>query len=256
MIKLSERSKDNKWENFDDVVASLAVSYPVFSSLREQVPDADFRFFNEKIPRQNKRFSGRAAINAGISVSEAMPPADTDSPLGFSMEGYRGEPPSALISSYWSPGWNSSQSVFKYMEESGGHLKEGGDPGIKLFPDKNKFTDDNIRNIPDPFTPRPDELLIVTVHLVFGSEELSSKGEAISGRIPEPFIILNEKEIKRLGLIEFKKFILTINQVVINVKVSTDNTLPDGVAGLSCLSGRVPYVELPTWGKVLKPGID
>ena len=256
MMKLSERFKDNKWEKFDDVVSALASSYPVLSFIREQIPDADFRFFNEKIPRQNKRYSGRAAISAGISVSESMPPPDNDSPLGFSMEGYRGEPPSSLIPYYWSPGWNSSQSVFKYIEESGGHLKEGGDPGIKLFPDKNKFTGDNISHIPDPFTPRPDELLLVPVHFVFGSEELSSKGEAISGCIPEPFIILNEKEIKKLGLIESKKFILTINQVEINVKVNIDNTIPDGVAGLSCLTSGMPFFDLPSWGKFLDTAKD
>jgi len=65
---------------------------------------------------------------ANINVSEPKPPEDEDSPLSFTMEGYRNEPPSSIIPFFWQPGWNSVQSINKYQIEIGGPL-HGGDPG-------------------------------------------------------------------------------------------------------------------------------
>ena len=65
---------------------------------------------------------------ADVSVHEPKPPADPDTPLAFSMEGYQDQPPAPLISRYWSPGWNSVQALNKFQQEVGGPLK-GGDPG-------------------------------------------------------------------------------------------------------------------------------
>ena len=251
MIKLSQKNKDITWENFDDVVSSLASSYPVFSGIKEKMATADFRFFNEKIARQNKRVSGRTAMNANISVNEPKPPQDNDSPLNFSMEGYKGNPPSSLLPYYWSPGWNSSQSMTKYMDQPEGHLKVGGDPGINIFPDKNADSIDYFKNFPDPFKVKPGELLIVPVYMIFGSEELSSKGKAIAERISEPFILFNENEMSKLHLIENEKYKFIVNQEVIIAIVKHDNKLPDGMAGLSVLTKGMQYPVLPDWGKVL-----
>jgi NADH-quinone oxidoreductase subunit G len=256
MAKISEKNSDLTWKKFDDVVISLIDSYPIFSGIKDKMTFADFRFFNEKIARQNKRFSGRTAMNANISVSEPGPPEDYDSPLNFSMEGYKGSPPSALIPYYWSPGWNSSQSMFKYMVEPDGHLKEGGDPGFRIFDNKSEGTSDFYKKIPEPFKTRPDELLIVPVLLIFGSEELSSEGEAVKERIPEPFILLNEKEITRLKLTEYELFPFSVNETTIKAIVKKDNTLPDGIAGISCLTRGIPYMDLPAWGRVLNTKTD
>ena len=51
------------------------------------------------------------------------------------MEGYKGIPPSVITPFFWSPGWNSVQSVTKYQKEPGGALKDG-DPGVTLFKEK------------------------------------------------------------------------------------------------------------------------
>jgi NADH-quinone oxidoreductase subunit G len=256
MMKNSGKNIESPWERFDDVVTALATSLPLFSGLKDHMPDADSRFTDEKIPRQNKRYSGRTAMDANISVNEPPPAQDNDSPFNFSMEGYRGDTPSALLSSYWAPGWNSSQSVNKYMEDPGGPLKEGGDPGIRLFSDEILRTFDFFNNIPDPFTPKPGELLILPVYLVFGSEELSSMGEAICELIPESFLIMNEKEIKKLQINEFSTCNIIINQKVIKVNVKADNTVPDGVAGLSQLIRTIPLLELPAWGKPVSDEMD
>ncbi|MCE5347094.1 MAG: NADH-quinone oxidoreductase subunit NuoG [Bacteroidales bacterium] len=135
MIEITGISKDLHWEHFDDIVASFTDSYPFFSKIREIIPGSEFRFFNEKIARQTIRFSGRTAMNANDSVSEPKPPGDDDSPLSFSMEGYKGVPPSDLVSYYWSPGWNSVQATNKYMDEPYGSAK-GGNPGVLLFDHK------------------------------------------------------------------------------------------------------------------------
>ncbi|MEJ7679737.1 MAG: hypothetical protein WKG06_18150 [Segetibacter sp.] len=54
---------------------------------------------------------------------------DDDSPLSYTMEGYKGMPPSSAIPFYWAPGWNSVQSVAKCRDEPGGALK-GRRPGV------------------------------------------------------------------------------------------------------------------------------
>jgi NADH-quinone oxidoreductase subunit G len=252
LARLSGNSTDILPDKFDNVVDALVRSYPVFNGIKEQIPDAGFRFFNEKIARQTRRFSGRTAINAGISVSEPHPPTDPDSPLDFSMEGYRGNPPSGLIPFYWSPGWNSNQSMYKYMDEPDGHLNEGGDPGIRLFNNKNEGTLKYFEDLQEPFAAKSGELRIVPVILIFGSEELSSYGGSVGELIPGPFLLLNEKELKKLKLAENNKTALVIDQIVQNVVIKTDNTLPDGLAGLSSLAKGMQYIELPAWGKVLK----
>jgi len=56
-------------------------------------------------------------MNAKIDVSEPKPPQDPDSPLTFSMEGSDERPPSSLVPYYWTPGWNSVQSMNFYLDE-------------------------------------------------------------------------------------------------------------------------------------------
>ena len=71
-------------------------------------------------------------MNANITVSEPKPLQDLDSPLAFSMEGRQENPPSSLVPFYWTPGWNSVQAMYNYLDEPGASMK-GGDPGIRLI---------------------------------------------------------------------------------------------------------------------------
>jgi NADH-quinone oxidoreductase subunit G len=120
MIKISGTGQAHPWEKFDDLVAAFVNAYPLFSEIEKDIPDAGFRFFNDKIARQTLRFSGRTSMNAGKSVHEPKPPQENDSPFAFSMEGYKGVTPSGLTPYYWSAGWNSVQAMNKYMEEPDG----------------------------------------------------------------------------------------------------------------------------------------
>jgi NADH-quinone oxidoreductase subunit G len=247
MIKIFGSNKDQKWEHFDDIVTSFTESYPFFIKVKEDIPDSGFRYFNEKIARQASRFSGRTSMNANVSVSEPKPPQDDDSPLVFSMEGYKGQSSSYFVPYYWSPGWNSVQAMNKYMDQPDGSLKDGN-PGVLLFGKQIDPLPDFFRNIPDPFTPEKGKLLVVPVYLFFGSEELSSNGRSISPLIPEQLILINEKERNGLRITEDDAIKLTINKININAIIKTDNTIPDGIAGLALISGRTPYLDLPEWG--------
>ena len=130
LIKM--RNGEVKWSTLDGITESMATALPLFSKLKNYEPGADFRMLNAKIPRQTMRYSGRTAMNANIAVSEKKLPEDPDSPLAFSMEGQPEYPPSSLVPFYWTPGWNSVQAQYNYLDEPNGSMK-GGDPGIRLI---------------------------------------------------------------------------------------------------------------------------
>jgi NADH-quinone oxidoreductase subunit G len=135
LIKM--RDGEVKWSSLDGITESMVTALPLFSKLKKYVPGEDFRMLNTKIPRQTMRFSGRTAMNANIAVSETKLPEDTDSPMAFSMEGQQENPPSSLVPFYWTPGWNSVQAQYNYLDEPNGSMK-GGDPGIRLIEQVNK----------------------------------------------------------------------------------------------------------------------
>ena len=250
MIGSADKNKKNTWEHFDNIVDSFTESYPLFIKVKEEIPDSGFRYYNEKIARQTSRFSGRTAIDANVEVSEPKPPDDDDSPLAFSMEGYKGVPPSShIIPYYWSPGWNSVQAMNKYMDEPAGSLKDGN-PGVLLFNGATGSQRGFFKEIPDPFRPEPGKFLVVPVSLIFGSDELSSESKSVSELIPEPFLIINKEEINRLRIAEGDIVKLTVNKININVKVKADKTIPPGIAGLSIIKPRMPFIDLPEWGKI------
>ena len=132
IMTASGREEARTWRNLDDIANDMTSTLPIFKPVKEVAPHADYRVVGMKIPRQPHRYSGRTAMLANITVHESKPPEDPDSPLSFSMEGYDGQPPAPLISRYWSPGWNSVQSLNKFQQEIGGHLR-GGDPGKRLI---------------------------------------------------------------------------------------------------------------------------
>jgi NADH-quinone oxidoreductase subunit G len=249
LLKATGKDPQLHWEHFDDVVNSLVNYYPVFAGIKNSFPPADYRINNEKIARQTMRFSGRTAITADVSVSEPKPPEDRESPLNYSMEGYKGDPPSNLIPYYWRPGWNSPQAVNQYLNEPNGSVR-GADPGFRL-PDKKEDTPlEYIKNIPEAFHAARNELFIVPVHRIFGSEELSSFGQAIRERIPETFLLMNSRESGRWKVNSSDLFRVVVNNSSFKVHIITDETMPDGVAGLSVLFPGIEYAELPGLGRI------
>jgi NADH-quinone oxidoreductase subunit G len=244
-------SQSEIWNRFDDVVASLITRLPLFSKMTQYMPGADFRMLNAKIPRQTMRYSGRTAMNAQTAVSEARVPQDVDSPLAFSMEGRQENPPSSLVPFYWTPGWNSVQGMYNYLDEPNGSMK-GGDPGLRLIePAKeqnNTFTEINRQT----GEYQKGELIIVPVYRIFGSEELSSVAPALSQRIQEPALYLNQNDAEASGVKEEEMTRVEIMNNKIIVKVKIEKSLPAGIAGLTANLPGMPFIDLPGRGKLTK----
>src|ERR1051325_6700300 len=250
VIKATRRSEAGSWTNLDELDDALASALPVFAPILKIAPPANFRIVGQKIPRQPHRYSGRTAMLAQLSVHEPKPPDDPDSPLSFSMEGYEGQPPSPLIPRFWSPGWNSIQSLNKFQEEVGGPL-HGGDPGQRLIEPLQTgppFFD----QVPDAFQRRNDEWLIIPLSHIFGSEELSVLSPAIAARAPQRYLSVNDDDAGRLGVSDGEEVELRVGGNIHYLSVKICHALAKGTAGLPVGLSELPFVDLPAWGRIAK----
>jgi NADH-quinone oxidoreductase subunit G len=251
IIKVRDTDHSVSWNRLDDIMGSMANELALFSKLKNYVPDADFRMLNAKIPRQTMRYSGRTAMLANIAVSEPQLSQDPDSPLAFSMEGQKENPPSSLVPFYWTPGWNSVQAMYNYLDEPDASLK-GGDPGVRLIE-----PDGGVKNIYFKQATHIEEVmndgtLIVPVYQIFGSDELSSVGPSVLQRIQEPFVLMNQKDADIISVKDGESVYLEILKTKLRVKVKIDNSLVQGLAGLSVNLPGMPFVDIPCNGKFHK----
>jgi NADH-quinone oxidoreductase subunit G len=243
------RPEADKLKTLDDITTALAQSMPLFESVPGIAPAANFRADGMKIPRQPHRYSGRTSMHANVSVHEPKPTDDQDSALSFSMEGYEGQPPGAMIPRYWSPGWNSVQALNKFQSEVGGPLR-GGDPGLRLIEPSQVQPASYFPDVPEAFQRRKGEWLVVPIYHIFGSEELSAIAPAIAERVPKPCLWLNDEDAADLqvGLGSEVRLDLAARSQALAVKL--DPSLPRGVAGLAVGLPGSEWVDLPSWGKV------
>ncbi len=239
------------WTRLDRVTKACAEALPGLAAIVDAAPPAAFRIEEQKIPRQSHRFSGRTAMHANVSVFEPQPPPDPDSALAFSMEGYPGEPPPALIPRYWAPGWNSVQSLNKFQQEVGGALR-GGDPGVRLIEPGARDKAAWRGAAPAAFEPRANEWLVVPLHHVFGGEELSAQAKGIAALAPSPYVALNVDDAAALGLAAGDAARLHLGAASQRLPVQIIATMPRGVAGLPVGLEGVPRCALPTSGRVTR----
>jgi NADH-quinone oxidoreductase subunit G len=239
------------WKNFDDVAGALVKEIQAFSKLSDFNPDADYRMLNMKMPRQTIRYSGRTAIRANVDVSEPGIVKDNDSPLAFTMEGSPENPPSAMVPFYWTPGWNSVQAMYKYLDKPNGSLK-GGDPGIRLLEPPESPEIKYFKVSTEKAVLQDGEWLFVPVYRIFGSEELSSAGPAVSQRIPEPFVNISPNDAVKNEILENELVMIDISGIQLKIKVGLDDSLKDGIAGLSAKLPGMPFIDLPSKGKIIK----
>jgi NADH-quinone oxidoreductase subunit G len=243
------RTEAEKWQGLDDIIHALIEEFPIFQSIRHVAPDAGFRISGQKIPRQPHRCSGRTAMHAHMNVSEPNPPGDPDAPLSFSMEGYLGQPPSPLIVRYWSPGWNSVQSVNKFQKEVGGKLN-GGDPGLRLIEPSPARSVFYFNDIPSAFEPRKNKLLIVPLYHIFGSEELSVLSPGILERAPKRYIGLNPEDAEMINLKDGEEVELNLNSRLYYLTARVMSALQKGTAGFPTGLPGSDFIPLPAWGSV------
>ncbi|GAA4424506.1 NADH-quinone oxidoreductase subunit NuoG [Pontibacter saemangeumensis] len=237
----------SNWHGYDDIVKAIAKETPELKGIGKVAPSSEFRITGQKIPRAPHRFSGRTAIVANVHVSEPKPSEDPDSPLSYTMEGYRGQPPSAAIPFFWAPGWNSVQATNKYQQEVGGHLK-GGDPGVRLIaPDS---TTHFSTAVPPKFVPLEGHLFMLPLHHTFGSEELSSHSPSVRERIPGPYVAVNAGDALRMKLEEGQLLSFSIEGHVYQLPLTTSRSVPSGTAGLPLGLPGVQFADLPAWANL------
>ncbi len=195
----ADRGDEAQWSSLDDVTAACAAAIPNLEPILRAAPSASFRMGGQKIPREPHRYSGRTAMHANVNIQEPEQPDDPDTPLAFSMEGYPGLPPPSLIPRFWAPGWNSVQAVNKFQDEVGGPLS-GGDPGERLIEPTPAKKTAYFENVPAGFAPRLGEWLLLPLHHIFGSEELSALAPGIAELSTEPYLALNPDDAVDLRL--------------------------------------------------------
>lgn len=252
IMSASSQHRGMSWKNYDDVVAELAREEHVFEGVTKIAPPASYRIAGQKIAREPHRYSGRTANLANINVSEPKPPDDPETPFSFTMEGYQEEPHPALIPRYWSPGWNSVQALNKFQEEVAGPLR-GGDPGVRLVEPHEDSEPKYFESVPDQFERRKNKWLIVPLHHIFGSEELSVHTNGVSQLAPNPYMVINPEDAAVLKVNEGNAVEVTTEGESFVVPVKLEATLPTGVVGIPLgLPGFHMSAVVGKFGKIVK----
>ena len=235
------KGKAISWTLLDDVVEAVAKNVPALEGIQDVAPDAGFRVHGLKVAREPRRYSGRTAMRAPLSVHEPKQPIDLDSALTFSMEGYVGaETPAALVPFAWSAGWNSPQAWNKFQDKVGGHLK-GGDSGVRLF---DRLAKRAARTFvaPTPVVAHAESFRLVPMHHIFASGEFTVKTPAMESRIPNAMFTVGEQDAARLNVQDGQKITVQAGEATISLPVQVIEYLPAGYIGYPI--GLAPTVSL------------
>ncbi|MBI5091208.1 MAG: NADH-quinone oxidoreductase subunit NuoG [Candidatus Hydrogenedentes bacterium] len=240
-----------EWATLDLALASVEEAVPALSGVRNCAPPPAFRALGQKVPRQAHRYSGRTAMRANINVSEPKIQEDPDSPLTFSMEGYRGELPASLLPSFWAPGWNSAQALTRFQEEIGGPLR-GGDPGVRLIEPAAGSAPAYFGDAPKVFAVRKNDRLAVSLYHIFGSEELSALSPPLAERIPALYAALSPSDAEALEVANGDTVELRLNGAAWRAPVSVRPDLPRGTVGVPAGLAAAEFLSAPAWISVEK----
>ncbi len=233
--------KNISWTVLDDVIESVAKNVPVLEAIQDVAPDAGYRIHGLKIAREPRRYSGRTAMRAPLSVHEPKQPTDIDSALTFSMEGYVGpQKASSLVPFAWAAGWNSPQAWNKYQDEVGGHLK-GGDSGVRLF-DRLAKRPARSYIAPAAVLANAESFRLVPMHHIFASGEFTVKTPAMETRIPEAMFAVGEQDASRLNVQDGQRITVKTGDTTISLPVQVIEYLPTGYIGYPV--GLAPTVSL------------
>jgi NADH-quinone oxidoreductase subunit G len=245
----------------DSLLSELAGELPVFLPLVSALAPASLRVEGMKVARQSHRHSGRTAVDAAETVFEPRPLFDSETPLAFSAEGFQGQPPAALVPRFWSPGWNSVQAVNKYQHGADQPLL-GVDTGTRLIEPADVSAVAYRVGAPASFPLPREGYLVVPVHSIFGSEELSMRSPSVASCAPRPFVGLGADGAAALDLDDGDLVWLEWDDRRLQLPVKIVPTLAPGVAGLpvglSGLEGIIPpfHARLRTAGSAEPPAED
>ncbi|GMG86683.1 NADH-quinone oxidoreductase subunit NuoG [Biformimicrobium ophioploci] len=231
------------WEHTADVDAALQNAVPGLAGISEIPPDRNFRISGLKVARQTHRYSGRTAMYANLCVAEKKQPVDDDSPLSYSMEGAHSEAPPALASSSWAPGWNSNQSINKFQDEVGGHLR-GGESGLRLTLEEAGSDSGWKTEIPNAFAADPEQLLIVPRYCVFGSDELSNEAPGVRELSARAKLLVSSLDADRLDIRNHDRVGLQIRDQDLELDAELCADLPAGMVCLPMGIPGLPHIDL------------
>jgi NADH-quinone oxidoreductase subunit G len=219
----------------------------MLSRITDASPNASYRVKGLKIARAPRRYSGRTAMRANLSVHEPRASQDEDSALTFSMEGYVGPNEDASFVPFaWAPGWNSPQAWTKFQDEVGGHLR-AGDAGVRLIEANTGAMAAYSGAIPAAFRAEQDSWQAVPLHHIFGSEELSARAAATETLLEQPYVGLSPSDAQALGVregilvkVHNTEFNLSLAVRILSQLPSGLVGLPVGLTGMPCLPFHVP----------------
>lgn len=240
-IKTGLNDQPIEWTILDDVIDAIVRQVPALAGIVDAAPNAGYRVGGLKVAREPRRYSGRTAMRAPLSVHEPKQPVDIDSGLTFSMEGYVGDQTdSALIPFAWAPGWNSPQAWNKFQDEVGGHLK-GGDSGVRLF--------DRLPKRPARQFIAPDaeqialgQFRLTPLFNLFASGEMSNRVAVFKDRQPEPILSLCRDDADSLQVTDGQMLSVSVGAETVVLPVKVVDYLPIGLIGYPV--GQAPVLDL------------
>ncbi|MGP5493567.1 NADH-quinone oxidoreductase subunit NuoG [Psychrobacter celer] len=248
-VHSSIEGRDVDWTQLDDVINALIATHPKLAGIKGAAPDADYRITGLKIARQPRRYSGRTAMRAPISVHEPMQPKDLDTGLTFSMEGYTGkQTPSSMIPFAHAAGWNSPQAWNKYQDKVGGHLKNG-DPGVRLF--------DMLERLPTRQYVAPEALSatttdmqqgqakLVPIYNIYASSMMASRSPIVAEQLPVAAWRIGMDDAKDWNVAAGDYLAIEIDKQQITLPVQIVGYLAEGCIGYPVGQVNIIHPSMP-----------
>ncbi|MGP5406782.1 NADH-quinone oxidoreductase subunit NuoG [Psychrobacter celer] len=248
-VQSSIEGRDVDWTQLDDVINALIATHPKLAGIKGAAPEADYRITGLKIARQPRRYSGRTAMRAPISVHEPMQPKDLDTGLTFSMEGYTGkQTPSSMVPFAHAAGWNSPQAWNKYQDKVGGHLKNG-DPGVRLF--------DMLERLPTRQYVAPEALSatttdmqqgqakLVPIYNIYASSMMASRSPIVAEQLPLAAWRIGMDDAKDWNIAAGDYLAIEIDKQQITLPVQIVGYLAEGCIGYPVGQVSIIHPSMP-----------
>ena len=248
-VHSSLEGRDVDWTQLDDVINALIATHPKLVGIKGAAPDADYRITGLKIARQPRRYSGRTAMRAPISVHEPMQPKDLDTGLTFSMEGYSGkETPSSMIPFANAAGWNSPQAWNKYQDKVGGHLKNG-DPGVRMF-DQLARLETRQYVAPDAMSATTTDMQegqakLVPIHNIYASSMMASRSPVVAEQLPVAAWRIGMDDAKDWNIANGDYLAIEIDKQQITLPVQIVGYLAEGCIGYPVGQVSIIHPSMP-----------
>ncbi|QJC37877.1 NADH-quinone oxidoreductase subunit NuoG [Enterobacteriaceae endosymbiont of Donacia bicoloricornis] len=238
----------NKKITLDNLIKECEKYIPLLKGIHLASYSSTYKVYNRKFARSPIRFSGRTSILSNINVHEPKQPEDKDTIFNFSMEGnYNQNLNCSQIPFLWAPGWNSSQSLYKFQKEIGISSKYGP-TGFKINCKKNYILKFKKKNYKDKFI-LPKKLIITAHYTLFNSNSLIQKSSLIQKYFSDHYVVLNKKDAEKLGILTNNLIELHCLNNTFILKVSISEFLHQGLISIPLGAKGIPLSFL---GKIIE----